>query len=70
MNEGFDVFGLMGMSSKVTSQQAKDFRKLESSIVKVCANQCLRKEKFYGGESELCMAKCYDLAYIYTRVGL
>lgn len=58
------------MGQKATSQQQKDFRKLESALVKTCTFQCLRKERMYESESELCMTKCYDLGYIYARVGL
>ena len=68
MGGGF--FDIMGMGSKADSQQQKDFRKLESTIVKTCTFHCLRRERAYEAESEMCMAKCFDLAYIYTRIGL
>lgn len=58
------------MQTNTTAQHSKDFRKLESELVKVCAKQCLRKERNYASENEFCMTKCYDLAYIYTKIGL
>ncbi len=62
---------MFGMFSKPTdSQDKKDFRKLEAELIKMCTNQCLRKERHYEIETELCSSKCFDLAYIYTRVGL
>ena len=65
------MFSMMGMgSSKVTPEHHKDFRKLETALVKTCTNQCLRRERSYEAESEMCMAKCYDSVWIYTRVGL
>ena len=36
----------------------------------MCSFQCLRRERAYEAESEMCMAKCYDLGYIYTRIGI
>ena len=53
-----------------TPQHKKDFQKLESAMVKSCAYQCLRKERHYNQDSEVCMAKCYDLLYIYTKIGM
>lgn len=39
-------------------------------MIKMCTYQCLRKERNYNNDSELCMTKCFDLAYIYTKVGI
>ena len=36
----------------------------------MCTHQCLRKEKNYASDTEFCLAKCFDTAYIYMRVGL
>ena len=62
----FDMFG----TSKVGPQHKKDFRKFEVELIKMCTNQCLKKERHYDTEHELCMTKCFDLAFIYTRIGL
>ena len=65
------MFNLVGMgSSQATPRQQKDFRKLESALIKGCTNQCMRRDRHYDTESEMCMAKCFDLAFIYTRIGL
>jgi len=58
------------MGQKAQARDHKDFRKLEAALVKTCTPQCLRKERLFELETELCMTKCYDLGYIYTRVGL
>ena len=55
--------------TQTTAQHSKDFRKLQSELVKVCTSQCLRQERAYQTDNEYCMAKCFDLAYIYTKVG-
>jgi len=39
-------------------------------MVDICLPQCLKKERNYMVDSELCLTKCYDLAFIYTRVGM
>ena len=39
-------------------------------MLKMCAFQCLRKERVYEAESEMCMAKCFDAGFIYMRVGI
>ncbi len=63
--------GLMNLAqTNTTAQHSKDFRKLQTELVKTCAKQCLRKERNYASESEFCMTKCFDLAYIYTKIGL
>ena len=36
----------------------------------ICVKKCLRREKNYVVDSELCLTKCFDLAFIYIRVGL
>ena len=36
----------------------------------MCTYQCLRKERAFEAESEMCMAKCFDLGYIYMRIGI
>ena len=36
----------------------------------MCAKQCLRKDRHYAADNEMCMTKCYDLVYIYTKLGL
>ena len=56
--------------TKTTNEHRKDFQKLEAELVKSCSYQCLRKERHYAQEQELCMTKCYDLAYIYTKMGM
>ena len=64
------TFDILGMQNQPTSQQQKDFRKLEASIIKMCTKQCLRREMHYESHTEFCMAKCYDLSYIYVRTGI
>jgi len=61
---------MMSMGNQATPQQQKDFRTLEQSLVAHCANQCLKRERTFHKDSEMCQAKCYDIAFIYTRVGL
>ena len=56
--------------SKPTDQNEKDFRKLESTLIKMCTPQCLRKERSFESETELCMTKCFDYGFIYMRIGL
>lgn len=53
-----------------TAEHKKDFQKLEAEMIKSCTYQCLRKERHYAQDSEICMTKCFDLAYIYTKLGL
>ena len=67
----FDMMGMMGKSTTTsTGQHQKDFRKLEASLVKMCTFQCLRRERAFEAESEMCMAKCFDVGYIYMRIGI
>ena len=63
-------FDFLGLKNTPSSQQEKDFRKLEASIIKMCTKQCLRREMHFETHSEFCMAKCYDLSYIYVRTGI
>ncbi len=67
-----NMMGMMGLIgfTQPSAMHSKDFRKLESELVKVCVKQCLRKECHYHNEADLCMTKCYDLAYIYAKIGL
>ena len=53
-----------------TPQQQKDFRVLEQNVIDICQNQCLKRERTFHKESEMCQAKCYDTAMVYHRVGL
>ena len=68
--QGFDAFDALGLRNKASAQQQKDFRKLESSIIKMCTDQCLRREMHYESHTEFCMAKCYDMSFIYVRTGI
>eukprot|EP00347_Sterkiella_histriomuscorum_P007080 403350329 len=65
----FNPFGGI-LGNKADGQQQKDLRRLESYLVKSCIAQCLKKERNYHCDSELCLTKCYDTAFIYMRVGL
>ena len=69
-NGAFDSFDFLGMKQKPSGEQQKDFRKLESELIKTCAKQCLRREMHFEQHSEFCMTKCYDLGFIYTRLGI
>ena len=60
----------MGLREGTSAQQHKDFRKLESTIVKMCTDQCLRRELHYETHTEFCMVKCYDLSFHYMRHGI
>ena len=66
----YDAFDVLGLKNKATGQQQKDFRKLEATLIKVCTEQCLRREMHFEAHSEFCMAKCYDMSYIYMRTGI
>jgi hypothetical protein len=43
---------------------------LENTMAQMCVNQCWKRERNYHYDNEICMGKCLDLAFIYTRVGL
>ncbi|CAI2386513.1 unnamed protein product [Moneuplotes crassus] len=58
-----------GFEADMNDQQKKDSKLLLKSFMSVCTPQCLRREKNYVSESELCMAKCYDLALRYYMTG-
>lgn len=65
------MFSNFGKGSKEQQElDKKDFKKLECELIKMCTDQCLRRERIYESESQLCNAKCYDLGYIYLRIGL
>ena len=36
----------------------------------MCSKHCLRRDMHYEQHTEFCMTKCYDIGYIYTRLGL
>lgn len=39
-------------------------------MVNMCLLHCQRKERNYHSDAELCITKCFDTAFIFTRVGL
>ena len=67
---GFNPFAGLYGSKRPDAIQHKDFRKLEATMVKMCIDQCLKKERNFHMDSELCLTKCYDTAFIYVRAGL
>ena len=36
----------------------------------MCTDHCLRRETHYETHTEFCMAKCFDMSYIYVRTGI
>ena len=62
---------LLAMAGTMTTpQHEKDFRVLEQTLGDICARQCLRRERDYHSDSEMCQGKCLDIAFIYARAGL
>ena len=68
MNPFASIFG--AMTQGPTPQQQKDFRKFEQYSITMCLDHCQKKERNYTAEFEICLSKCFDTAFIYTRVGL
>ena len=71
----FNIMDPMSMmnpmnSGQASAEQMKDYRLYQQSMVNSCAQLCLKRERNFHKDSELCQAKCYDLAIIYSRVGL
>ena len=70
-----DPFGFLNpgaaLGNQSTPQQEKDYRMLMQTLGEACTSKCsMKRERDYHIDMELCQAKCYDLAFIYTRVGL
>ena len=72
MTDPFGFLNPMAMTgSQATPQQQKDYRVLMQTLGETCVKKCnLKRERDYHVDMELCQAKCYDISFIYTRVGL
>eukprot|EP00356_Strombidium_inclinatum_P004864 CAMPEP_0170498286 /NCGR_PEP_ID=MMETSP0208-20121228/27365_1 /TAXON_ID=197538 /ORGANISM="Strombidium inclinatum, Strain S3" /LENGTH=66 /DNA_ID=CAMNT_0010775417 /DNA_START=193 /DNA_END=390 /DNA_ORIENTATION=- len=63
MNPFMAQIGGVGSSD----EQKKDLRALEHRIVDICTKQCTRRERQFHKDSDICHAKCYDMAFVYAR---
>ena len=36
----------------------------------ICTKQCAKRERLFHKDSDMCHAKCYDVAFLYARVGV
>jgi hypothetical protein len=61
---------LMFGYGSATTNEKKQFEIFKTNILQICSEKCMKRERNYNLDGEICPAKCFDMITKLYQVGL